>query len=346
MSSQTPSSQGSSARSKGRQATGELQGLPPYREFDFSIEVYPGMDPISATPYRMVPLELKELKTQFEELLSKSFISPSTLPWGAPMLFMKNKDDTLRLCIDYRKLNRVTMKNKYHLSMIDNLFDQLKDTKCFSKIDLRIGYHQLSVREENVPRLLLERDMSIMNSYCLRFNVMFYKRAMVRANAARQGDSLCLKAIKVASDLNSSQRRWMETLEDYDFALHYHLGKTNVVVDALSRKNYGQLPSLWLREFEMHVGPCLYSISARPLIIQIIVETQFLDELSEKVKAQLVEGEANENWSIHVDRSVRFKGILCVPRDVELRNELLVDADRANYTIHPESAKMYQDLKR
>ena len=90
----------------------------------------------------------------------------------------------------------------------------------------------------------------------------------------------------------------------------------------------------------------MYSISARPLIIQIIVETQFHDELLEKVKAQLVEGEANENWSIHVDRSVRFKGILCVPKDVELRNELLVDADKAKYTIHPESAKMYQDLKR
>ena len=134
---------------------GELQGLPPYREFDFSIEVYPGTDPISATPYRMVPLELKELKTQFEELLSKIFIPPSTLPWGAPMLFIKNKDDTLRLCIDYRKLNKVTMKNKYHLSMIDNLFDQLKDAKCFSKIDLRIGYHQLSVREENVPKIAL-----------------------------------------------------------------------------------------------------------------------------------------------------------------------------------------------
>ena len=173
-------------------------------------------------------------------------------------------------------------------------------------------------------------------------------------------DHKSLKYIFTQKDLNSSQRRWMETLEDYDFALHYHLGKTNIVVDALSRKNYGQLPSLWLREFELHAvikdfelclgwevqGPCLYSISARPFIIQIIVETQFHDELLEKVKAQLVEGEANEIWSIHVDRSVRFKGILCVPKDVELMNERLVDADKAKYTIHPESAKMYQDLKR
>ncbi|RVW14646.1 putative serine/threonine-protein kinase PBL3 [Vitis vinifera] len=115
----------------------ELPGLPPHREFDFSIEVYLGTDPISVSPYRMAPLELKELKTQLEELLSKDFIRPSTLPWGASVLFVKKKDGTLRLCIDYRKLNRVTVKNKYHLPRIDDLFDQLKGAKYFSKIDLK-----------------------------------------------------------------------------------------------------------------------------------------------------------------------------------------------------------------
>ena len=91
----------------------EFPGLPPHREFDFSIEVFPGTDPISVSPYRMAPLELKELKTQLHELLGKGFICPSTSPWGAPVLFVKKKDGTLRLCIDYRKLNRVTVKNKY-----------------------------------------------------------------------------------------------------------------------------------------------------------------------------------------------------------------------------------------
>ena len=152
----------------------------------------------------------------------------------------------------------------------------------------------------------------------------------------------------------------METLEDYDFALHYHPGKANVVVDALSRKSYGQLSSLGLREFEMHAviedfepclgweghGPCLYIISARPMFIQRIVEAQVHDEFLENVKAQLVAGEIDENWSMYEDGSVRFKGRLCVPKDVELRNELLTDAHRAKYTIHPGNMKMYQDLKR
>ena len=89
----------------------ELPYLQPHKEFNFSIEVYLGTDPISIASYRMTPLELKELKTQLEELLSKGFIPPSTSPWGAPVLFVKKKDGMLRLCIDYRKLNRVTVKN-------------------------------------------------------------------------------------------------------------------------------------------------------------------------------------------------------------------------------------------
>ncbi|RVW31634.1 Transposon Ty3-I Gag-Pol polyprotein [Vitis vinifera] len=462
--------------------------LPPHREFDFSIEVYLGTDPILVFPYRMAPLELKELKTLLEELLSKGFVHPSTLPWGAPapVLFVKKKDGTLRLCIDYKKLNRVTMKNKYPLPRIDDLFVQLKGVKYFSKIDLRTGYHQLRVTKKDVPKtafrtryghyeflvmlfgsldehkqhlvttlrtlrrhqlygkleksefrltkvnflsyvvseariavdhakvevvqewqrptnvfeelkqklttaLVLTTPISgeLFTVYCdastVGLGCVLIQQGKVVAYVLRQlkqhkrnypahdlelaavvfalktrrhylyrekfevyFDHKSLKYVFTQKNLNSRQRRWMETLEDYDFALDYHPRKANVIADALSRKSYGQLSSLGLREFEMHAviedfklclswegqGPCLYSISARPMVIQRIVEAQVCDEFLEKVKGQLVEGEVDENWSMHVDGSVKFKRRLCVPRDVELRNQLLADVHRAKYTIH------------
>ncbi|GJR96889.1 putative nucleotidyltransferase, ribonuclease H [Tanacetum coccineum] len=109
----------------------ELPGLPPAREIEFGIELIPGAEPISKAPYRMAPVELKELKEQLQEMLENGFIRPSVSPWGAPVLFVKKKDGSMRLCIDYRELNRA---------------------KYFSKIDLRSGYHQLRVREQDISK--------------------------------------------------------------------------------------------------------------------------------------------------------------------------------------------------
>ena len=130
----------------------DIAGLPPDREVEFTIDFIPGTEPISIPPYRMAPAELRELKAQLEELLSKGFIRPSISPWGAPVLFMKKKDGSLRLCIDYRQLNRVTIRNQYPLPRIDDLFDQLQGSRVYSKIDLRLGYHQLRVQESDVPK--------------------------------------------------------------------------------------------------------------------------------------------------------------------------------------------------
>ncbi|KAL4291663.1 hypothetical protein GQ457_14G020350 [Hibiscus cannabinus] len=129
----------------------ELPGVPPKRnEIEFGIDVYPGTAPVSMAPYRMAPKELKELKVQLQELLDRGFIRPSVSPWGAPVLFVKKKDGTLRLCIDYRKLNKLTIKNKYPLPRIDDLFDQFQGASVFSKIDLRSGYYQLKVKDSDV----------------------------------------------------------------------------------------------------------------------------------------------------------------------------------------------------
>ena len=130
----------------------ELPGLPPDQEIEFEIELLLGMVPISKAPYRMAPIELKELKQQLQELRDKKFIRPSNLLWGAPVLFVKMKDGSMRMCIDYRDLNKVKIKNKYLLPRIDDLFDQLKCATVFSKIDLHSGYYQLKVHENDIPK--------------------------------------------------------------------------------------------------------------------------------------------------------------------------------------------------
>ncbi|XP_060973967.1 uncharacterized protein LOC133039156 [Cannabis sativa] len=130
----------------------EFPGLPPQRKIDFIIDLIPGAELVSKAPYRMAPAELKELKIQLQGMLDLGFTRPSVSPWGAPVLFVKKKDGTLRMCIDYRELNKLTIKNKYPLPRIDDLFDQLQGKTVFSRIDLRSGYHQLRIREEDIPK--------------------------------------------------------------------------------------------------------------------------------------------------------------------------------------------------
>nr|GFA93497.1 putative reverse transcriptase domain-containing protein [Tanacetum cinerariifolium] len=122
---------------------GDLPGLPPPRQVEFKIELILGAAPVARAPYRLAPSELKELSNQLKELSEKGFIRLISSPWGAPVLFVKKKDGSFRMCIDYRELNKLTVKNRYPLPRIDDLFDQLQGSSVYSKIDLRSGYHQL-----------------------------------------------------------------------------------------------------------------------------------------------------------------------------------------------------------
>jgi hypothetical protein len=130
----------------------ELPGMPPDHDIEFLIELLPEIPPISKRQYRMPVNELVELKKQIVELQAKGFIRPNSSLWGAPVLFVEKKDGTQRMCIDYRSLNEVTIKNKYPLPRIEDLFDQMKGASVFSKIDLRSGYHQLKIRESDIPK--------------------------------------------------------------------------------------------------------------------------------------------------------------------------------------------------
>ena len=125
---------------------------PPDRDIEFIFELIPGTGPIAQRAYSMSPAELVELKKQLDDMLRKGLIQPSASPWRSPVLFVDKKDGTIRLCTDYRKLNDVTIKNKYPLPKIEDLFDQLTGARVFSKIDLRTGYHQLKIRATDIPK--------------------------------------------------------------------------------------------------------------------------------------------------------------------------------------------------
>nr|GEY02027.1 putative reverse transcriptase domain-containing protein [Tanacetum cinerariifolium] len=134
-----------------------LPGLPSFHKVEFRIDLVPEAMRIAKSPYRLAPIEMQELSNQHKENQEKGFIRPSSSPWGALVLFVKKKDGSFRMCIDYRELNKLTIKNRYPLLRIDDLFNQLQGSRYFSKINLQSGYHQLRVREEDIPKLHLGR---------------------------------------------------------------------------------------------------------------------------------------------------------------------------------------------
>nr|GEZ65112.1 retrotransposon protein, putative, Ty3-gypsy subclass [Tanacetum cinerariifolium] len=136
----------------------DLPGLPPVRQVEFQINLIPATTHVARAPYRLAPSEVQELSNQLQELIDRGFIRPSTSPWGAPVLFVKNKDGSFRMCIDYQELNKLTLKNRHPLPMIDDLFDQLQGLSVYLKIDLRSGYHQLRVRDKDIPKTAFRRS--------------------------------------------------------------------------------------------------------------------------------------------------------------------------------------------
>jgi hypothetical protein len=150
----------------------DLPGMPFERAIEFKIELQPSTAPIAKGPYKMSPMEMKELKIQLQGLLDKGYIRPSTSPWGCSALFMEKKDKELRLCVDYRPLNAVTIKNKYPLTCIDVLFDQLAGAQVFSKIDLRSGYHQIKIRDEDIPKTAFTTRYGLYEYPVMSFGLM------------------------------------------------------------------------------------------------------------------------------------------------------------------------------
>ncbi|KAG8492930.1 hypothetical protein CXB51_010202 [Gossypium anomalum] len=222
----------------------ELSGLPLSHEVEFRIDLFPSTAPVSISPYRMAPKELTELKAQIQELLDHGLIRPSVSPWGAPVLFVKKKDGTMWMCIDYRQLNKLTIKNKYPLPRIDDLFDQFKRAFVFSKIDLRSGYHQLRLKEAdvqkttfrtryghyeflimpfgltNAPVAFIDLMNRVLQPYLDRFVVMFIDDILVYSRTEDEHDEhlmigICVDPDKIEAVLSWKQPKNMSEVRSF-----------------------------------------------------------------------------------------------------------------------------------
>ncbi|XP_072077974.1 uncharacterized protein [Arachis hypogaea] len=266
----------------------DIEEFPPHRKVEFAIELVLGIGPISIAPYRMSPLEMAELKSQLEDLLGKNFIRPSVSLSGAPVLLVKKKDGSMRLCVDYRQLNKIR------------------------------------VRDEDVPKT---------------------------AFRTRYGNYEYIK------ELNMRQRRWMELLKDYDFELSYHPGKANVVADALSRKLlYASWMMLreeeFLKEFEsLKIGA--QEVAGTLCLSQLQISSDFRSELlkahqnDDALSKVLPAIEQGKQWRVSEDQDElwRFKSRIIVPDVGTLWQDVLKEAHKSGFSIHPGSTKMYNDLK-
>ncbi|KAK4385928.1 Transposon Ty3-I Gag-Pol polyprotein [Sesamum angolense] len=322
----------------------DLSGLPPHREVDFPIETLPGVAPISIAPCRMAPVELQELKKQLEELLKKGFVRPSTSPWGAPVLFVKKKDGSIRLCVDYRQLNRVTVKNKYPLPRIDDLLDQLKGATTFSKIESRKEHEQFL----RIVLQILKEELYDKISKC-----EFWVNQVVFLGHVISGDGVMpdpskVKAIiewrvpKNVTEVRSflglagyyrrfvegffiiAERIEFETKEmDRTIERYFHLGKANVVDQ---------------------VAGLLAALQLKPNFVDHIKEAQTRDPFLLRMRERLKRGKKS-NFSVRAD-GVIVKGERVGVPDVDgLRKKILQEAHNAPYAMHPGTTKMYRNLK-
>nr|GEX45453.1 putative reverse transcriptase domain-containing protein [Tanacetum cinerariifolium] len=313
----------------------DLPGLPPVRQVEFQIDLISGVAPVARAPYKLAPSDMEELSDQLQEM-----------------------------CIDYRELNKLTVKNRYPLPRIVDLFDQLQVSSIYSKIDLRSGYHQLRVMDEDIPKnafrmryghyefqklceapiLALPKGNDNFVVYCdashQGLGAVLMQRKKVIAYASRQlnpnEENYTTHDLELgaAKESNMRQRRRLELLADYDCEIRYHPGKANVVADALSRKE--QIKPLRVRSLVMTIHPKLPSQ---------ILEAQTKAIKEENIKAENLRG-IDKAFKISLDGTRCIKNKIWLPLFGNLRDLIIRESHKSKYSIHPGSDKMYQDLKK
>ncbi|GKD68481.1 putative reverse transcriptase domain-containing protein [Tanacetum coccineum] len=333
---------------KARFLMDDLSGLPPIWEIKFRIELIPGATLVAKFPYHLAPSELEELSGQLKELHDKGFIQPSSSPWEASVLFVKKKDGSFRMCINYRELNKLIVKNRYLLPRIDDLFDQLQGSQFFSNIDLRSGYHKLRVHEDDIPKTVFRTRYGHFKFTVMPFGLLMdrilygicdasgdrtrliWRHYLYGTKCVIYTDHKSLQHIFSQKELNMRQRRWIELFSDHDYEIRYHPGKANVVADALSRKE--------------RVKP--QRVRAINMILQLSIKDRIPAVQKEAVDefAVLQKG-LDEMMKQRSDGTLYYLDQIWVPLKGEVRTLTMDEAHKSKYSVHPGDDKMYYDLR-
>ncbi|GJT11547.1 putative reverse transcriptase domain-containing protein [Tanacetum coccineum] len=361
----------------------ELPGLPPAREIEFGIELIPGAEPISKAPYRMAPVELKELKEQLQEMLENGFIRPSVSPWGAPVLFVKKKDGSMRLCIDYRELNRITIRNRYPLPRIDDLEQDI------SKTAFRTRYWQLEFlvmpfgltnapacsEEEHERHLRIVLEILRQKKLYAKFSKCeFWLQQVAFLGHIVSAGRIIYGSIKVEVITKWHETYYGEEVRSFLGLAGYYrrfvkgFSRLALPLTQLMRKgekfvwtderqeSFEELKTGVLVSAPILALPSgsdgfqIYSDASKKGLGCVLMQHGKIKEAQRDdgelwAIVQNVEDGKHTEFSVDDDGVVWFEDRLCVPNDQALREKVMTEAHSSPFTIHPGSTKMYRDLK-
>ncbi|KAL8134563.1 hypothetical protein AgCh_009545 [Apium graveolens] len=306
----------------------DLPGLPPDRVIEFAIELAPWTTTVSKAPYRLAPLEMKELATQLQELLDKGMIRPSVSLWGAPVLFVKKKDGSMRLYIDYRELNKLTIKNRY-------------------------GHYEFLVMSFGLTNALaafMDLINRVFKKYLDKCVIVFIDDILIYSRTEAEHTEHLRIALGI---LREEQLRWLELIKDYDCEILYHPGKANVVADALSSKERLKMiisSEELIRDFKKMEIEVKVTRAGTEKLFEIAMQPELWEKIRLCQEKVINEGRESmtgeENHAERDDKGImRYSYRIWVSNVQELKDEILDESHSSRYSIHPGSTKMYRDLK-
>ncbi|GJS53054.1 putative reverse transcriptase domain-containing protein [Tanacetum coccineum] len=289
----------------------EFPGLPPPRQVEFQIDLVSGAAPVARAPYHLAPSEMKELSEKLRELLEKGFIRPSSSPWGAPVLSMKKKDGSFRTCIDYRELNKLTVKNRYPLPRIDDLFDQLQGSSVYSKIDLQSGYHQLCIKEEDIPITAFRTRYGH-----FEFQVMPFRLTNAPAVFMDLMNRVCKPY------LDKFVIVFIDDILVYSKDEEEHGKHLKIIMELLKKEIFAPILAFpeGTKDFVVYCDASLKGYGAMLMQRKKVIANVMADALSHKERIG----------------PLRVRALMMTVHN---------DLPKSKYSIHPGSDKMYQDLK-